>query len=638
MKKNVYFVQLASSYGKTIYLPYAVGAIIANCLKYPEIESQYRFPEIIFTRDKLDFVLSKMKDPYMVAFSCNVWNIEYNKALAKRIKEKFPKCIVAFGGHSAGEDGSLLKEFKYIDVLVFGEGETVFAQLLKKLPDRKINEVKSIAYRQNGEIITTPRGCVEDLSELPSPYTSGIFDSILENYKDYQLDAVIETNRGCPYSCSYCDWTHGKRMRFFTMEKIKSEIDWAADNKIKFIYCGDSNFGLFERDTEVVDYLVKKKQEKFYPEVFRANYDKNSDERVFVICKKLNEYGMDKGVTMSFQTLCSQALENIGRKNLTLEHFSRLMERYTRAGIPTYSELILGLPGETYESFCKGICTLLEKGQHNTICVYPCEILPNAVMSSDEYMKKYKIETVKVRYRNFHGVASASEEVEEYSELIRSTYSMNRNDWVRAHLFSACSLGFHTLPMLRFFAEYLHYEKKVDYFEFYSNLLEYLLKSSGVMGNVLRDMKSRLDNSLQNGKAYFDKRIGNTGWTYEEGFFLQAAVDIELTFKELIVFLKQYDIEPDVFNDLTEYQMAMVRDANSKEKILYLKYDLPKYFDNVNLQRCRPLTQRKTIIKITPDKEFADFETYAREVVWYGRRNEAAVYKNKEIEVLYEKF
>lgn len=636
MKKNVYFVQLGSSYGKTIYIPYAAGAIIANCLKYPEISSQYNFPEILFTRDKLDDALARIVEPYMVAFSCNVWNIEYNKALAKRVKEKYPGCVIVFGGHSAGEDGMLLQEEEYIDITIIGEGETAFAEMLKKLPEGKLGEVKSLAYRKDGEIFITPKGCVEDLLELPSPYTTGVFDSIVEKYKDYQLDVVIETNRGCPYSCAYCEWTHGRRTRFFPMEKIRAEIDWMAEHKICFVYCSDSNFGLFKRDLEIVDYLVEKKQQCSYPQVLRVNYDKNSDDRVFEVCKKLNEHGMDKGVTMSFQTLCPEALENIGRKNLTLEHFSSLMKRYSEAGIPTYSELILGLPGETYESFCKGICALFENGEHHTICVYLCEILPIALMASPDYMAKYKIETVKVKYRNYHGMANSSEEVEEYSELIRSTYSMDKDDWVRSNLFSVCALGFHTFPLLRFIAIYLYNEKKADYFKFYSGLAEYLLASSGVIGNVLKDMKSRLDNSLKEGKAYSDPRIGNTNWTYEEGLFLQAVYDLESTFTELKPYLERYGIERDVLDDLIKYQMALVRDAGGKENTVRLKYDFPNFFENIKNKNSLPLQAAKTTIKITPKRSFEDFETYAREVVWYGRRNEASSYKNDEIEILHE--
>ena len=288
MKKAVYFVQIGANFGSTRYLPYAAGAIIANCLKYPEIFSQYVFPEIIFTRDRTDYTIARITNPYMVAFSCNIWNIEYNKVLAKKVKEKYPDCIICFGGHSAGTDDSLLKSEDYVDILVFGEGETVFANMLKSLSKDRLCEANSIAFRDaNGKIITTESACVDDLSKLPSPFTAGIFDSILKNYPDIEFSTVMETNRGCPYSCAYCEWNQDKRMRFFPMEKIRAEVQWMAEHKIAYICCGDSNFGLYERDLEIVDILVKSKQQCGYPEVFRVNYEKNSVERVFEIAQRI---------------------------------------------------------------------------------------------------------------------------------------------------------------------------------------------------------------------------------------------------------------------------------------------------------------------------------------------------------------
>ena len=85
-----------------------------------------------------------------------------------------------------------------------------------------------------------------------------------------------------------------------------------------------------------------------------------------------------------------------------MEHFSTLMQKYNEAGIPTYSELILGLPGETKESFCKGICRLLENGQHNSVSVYHCEVLPNSELALPEYVDKHKIEVIKVAFNHIH--------------------------------------------------------------------------------------------------------------------------------------------------------------------------------------------------------------------------------------------
>lgn len=636
MRKNVYFAQVCGIYGNSAYLPYGAGAIIANCLKYPEIKAVYNFPEILFIRENIDLAISKYKDPYIAAFSCNIWNTEYNKTLAKRVKEMFPECIIIFGGHNIGKDDKFLRTEPYIDILSFGEGEETFADLLKKLPTGDISDVKSIAYRKDDEIITTPRGYYGDLSSFPSPYTAGIFDNIIEKYKDLQLDAILETNRGCPYSCAYCAWDDTGKMRLFPIEKVKAEIEWMAKNKVRFLVCSDSNFGLFERDFEVTDALVEAKRKYGYPQFFRVCYEKNSAERVFQICKTLNAEGMDKGATISFQTLCPEALENIGRKNLTLEHFSGLMKKYNEAGIPAYSELILGLPGETSESFGKGVCTLIKNGQHNNTVVFSCEILPSAPMAEEEYLKKFKIETVKVNYMTLHGAADSKIDIGESCEIVRSTYSMDRDSWVKAYMFSIYIQAFHAFPIIRNFAIYLYEDTKTEYYDFYTEFIEYLLKSPGYLGDVCRKINIKLDDSLQDGKYYVNPKIGNINWALEEGVFLEAVYDFEKSREEIMPYLRRFDIPEDIFEDLTKYQTAMLRKPYEKEHSVELKYDFPSYFNNVYSRNYQPLQKRKTLIKFTPERTFDDFETYAREIVWYGRRKEAALYKKKEIEIVYK--
>ena len=88
--KNIYFIQVGFAFDKSVYLPYATGTIVAYCKNQPDIASEYDFKEIIFRRDDIEKVVSGMESPYLVAFSTYVWNVEYNKALARAVKEKYP--------------------------------------------------------------------------------------------------------------------------------------------------------------------------------------------------------------------------------------------------------------------------------------------------------------------------------------------------------------------------------------------------------------------------------------------------------------------------------------------------------------------------------------------------------------------
>lgn len=628
--KNVYFVQVGFEFDGSVYLPYAVGTIIAYCKENPQIKSEYAFPEIIFKREKLSSAMDKIRSPFMVAFSCSVWNMEYNKALAKKIKEKYPQCIIVFGGHSVSEDGKLLETERYIDILIFGEGETVFSKLLLNLSKGYFKGTSDIAYRENGSIIRTERTLCKDLSVLPSPYLSGIFDKIIEENKGMEFLSVLETNRGCPYSCAYCDWCAGKKMRFFPIEKVQKEIHWLSENKIAYCFCADSNFGMFDRDIEIADMLIEAKKKNGYPEVFRPCYEKNSDERVFRICSALNSVGMDKGATMAYQTLSDEALKNIGRKNLTMEHFSSLMKKYNEAGIPTYSELILGLPGETKESFCKGMCRLLENGQHNSLSVYHCEALPNSDLTEPSYVEKHKIEIIKVAFNHIHSAAKKDEEVKEYSYLVRSTATLSREDWVYANLFSVCLQCFHSLGILRYLAMYLSETKKSTYYDFYTSLLSFIMNTGGKLNKLWTDFKVKYETSLAGDWNYYNENFGDVTWFFEEGAFIEIISNFDEYMSELSDFIDSYNLDKDFQKELLSFQKFMLRKPFETAKEASFSYDFYSFFESITKGNPATLQKKNTSLTVTPKTVYGNIASFAKETVWFGRRRGATVYSKAE--------
>lgn len=631
--KKVFFVQVGFEFDGSVYLPCAAGALIAYAKQFTDINENYDFSAIIYKREKLQKALDVIKEPFMVAFSCAVWNMEYNKALAKLVKEKYPHCHINFGGHSVSEEGGLLESEPYIDSLMFGEGEQPFAAMLRALPG-DLSKVKNIAYRSaDGEIVQTPREYYDDISAYPSPYRSGIFDSILAENSSASLLSVLETNRGCPYSCAYCDWCAGKKMRFFPLERVKADIDWLAENKIEYCFCADSNFGMFERDVEIAEYLIASKKKYGYPQVFRPCYEKNSADRVFKICSALNSVQMDKGATLAYQTLSDTALKNIGRQNLTMEHFAALMQMYNGAGIPTYSELILGLPGETKESFCRGLCKLLESGQHNSVSVYYCEMLPNSELAKKKNIEKFGIEVIKVPFNHIHSAIKQEEEVQEYSYLVRSTASMNREDWVQSNLFSICLQCFHSLGILRFIAMYLYSENICSYFDFYAGLLSFIMESNGKLNNSFKTFENKYRNSLAGDWNYYNERFGNITWFFEEGTFLEFVSEYDAYLKEIMPYLNSFNIKNEIWSELLAYQKAMLRKPYDSESELQLHFDFNTYFEEILTGEPAVLAKEENTLHITPAHSFDDTYHYAKETVWFGRRRGMSIYSKQEIRI-----
>ncbi len=627
--KNVYFIQVGFAFDKSVYLPYATGTIVAYCKAQPDIAAKYAFPEIIFRRDDIDAIVNGMDNPYMAAFSTYVWNVEFNKALAQAVKAKYPDCIIVFGGHSVSDRMEFLSK-DYIDVLTLGEGEEVTAGLLRALRDgTDLSDCSGIAFRDSdGSNILTAPHCPESLEDYPSPYLTGVFDSIIEKNPNLMFDSIIETNRGCPYNCAYCDWSNNKKLRLFPMEKVKGELKWLSDHNIEYCFCADANFGIFERDEEIAEYIVELNRQTGFPKVFRPCYEKNSAERVFRISKALNSRGLDKGATMAYQTLCDDALKNINRKNLTMEHFSDLLSSYTKANIPTYSELILGLPGETAESFCQGLCKLLRAGQHNSISVYYCELLPNAPMCSPEFMEKHKIEPMKVQFNHIHSASGKKDGIPEYSYLVRSTSTLSRDGWVYANLFSICLQCFHSLGLLRYFAIYAYYSMNLDYYDFYSGLLEFCLKSGGLTGDLFREIKRKLDGSLEGDWNHSNPAFGNVTWFFEEGLFLELLYNSKEYQKIIDGYVKPLGIDDNVYNELCKFQTNAVKRPFESEKRFECGYNFTEYFRNVSADGSAKLKKEKTAFVFKAAKEYTDWPTFAKETVWYGRRKGATLYTN----------
>lgn len=631
--KKVYFVQAGFAFDKSVYLPYATGCLAAYSLQFDDFNSAYELGGFFYKREKTDDIVSRISDPSVVAFSNYAWNVEFNKALSKKIKSLYPECTVIFGGHSVRDDSSeLLDECDWIDYLIFGEGEEPFYNLLMALYNNtNIENICNIAYRKDGKAVCTPRSACPDISEYPSPYLTGLFEDITRS-ETVELLSVIETNRGCPYKCAYCDWSAKSKVRFFPMEKVKAELKWLSDHKIEYCFCADANFGMFRRDVEIADYCIELKKNTGYPDVFRPCYAKENDDNVFEICSKFNEYHIDKGATMAYQSLSDDALTNVNRKNLTVEHFADIVKKYNHAKIPTYSELILGLPGETYESFCDGLCKLLEAGQHNSVSVYHCEVLPNSIMGSADYIEKHGIKSKKVKFNHIHS-AETQEEIPEYSEIVMETNTMSKEMWIKSNLFSVTLQCFHSLGLLRCFAIYSHYEKGISYREFYNRLFEFALANlETVFGKVLARYEDKLSHSLEGDWNYYNPAFGNIVWFFEEGMFLECMYNYDTFEKEIAPFIATLGIDEGLLNELKKYQKSVLRRPNRTGEKLTLNYNFTKYFDDIYSGEYSPLEKTSVTVEFAENRVFEDWYSFAKNIVWFGRRKGATMYtSDKEL-------
>ncbi len=636
MKEKYYLVQIGVSYSSPVFLPYSVGCIAAYLKNDEEIISDYEIPDIVVMREPLEKAVGRFDNPSYVAFSCFTWNLEYNKKLATELKKIYPDVKIIFGGHSVPHNDSFLKEYPFIDFLFHNEGEETTALFLKAVKKGdNLHSVPNISFRDGCETVTTSFRHPCDISAYPSPYTEGIFDYLFEEFPDVEFHATLETNRGCPYGCTYCEWCFTKNIRPFPMERIKKEIEWIAENKIRYCYCADANFGIMDRDVEIAQYVIEQKNKYGYPQVFKPCYAKESDETVFEAGYLLNKNNIDKGVTLAYQSLDETTLKNIGRKNLTLERFSDLDARYNQAGIPTYSELILGLPGETYESFCSGMCRLIESGQNNSMTVYECQVYPNAPMGDPAYQQKHGIKTSRIPLLGIHYNPEFNG-VSEYFDIITETATMPKKDWVKACMFAVILQTFHHLGLTRFFAIYLNIEKNISYYEFYNRLYDYIFKENkGFINDLFKKLYERKADTDTADWTYTRDVFGTTGWYFEEGAFLEIVYHNDVFWKEIEPFLRSFKIEDELFSDLFVYQKSLVRLPIVTEVEIVSKYNFYKYFEAANKNADPVLTKKNCKLRIKAHKQIPSWEEYAREIIWFGKRYSATLLVNPRESIVY---
>ena len=129
-----------------------------------------------------------------------------------------------------------------------------------------------------------------------------------------------ETNRGCPFRCTFCDWgsATAAKVTKFGEERLYREVDWFADKKIEYIFCCDANFGIQKRDVDIANYVAGVKKETGYPVALSVQNTKNATERAYETQKILSDAGLNKGVALSMQSVDMTTLEAIKRDNISL--------------------------------------------------------------------------------------------------------------------------------------------------------------------------------------------------------------------------------------------------------------------------------------------------------------------------------
>lgn len=631
---QVYLVQICNVFADSIYLPVAAGMLRAYARADQEISARYDFAPILHERFDLAETRQRISDPDVVGLSTYVWNWEYSLSLARRLKQLYPGVLIVIGGPQVPEDAASLIAEGVIDVAVHGEGEVTFAEVLRAFArGEPLAGVAGVSARGDRGVERAPRReRVRDLDSLPSPFLEGDFDDLLRGSR--QLIGLWETNRGCPFGCTFCYWGSAvnTRVREFGMGRLSRELEWFEKHRIDYVLCADANFGIKKRDIEIARNVATAKRRSGFPRKFRVFSTKNASGRVLDVVEVLRSEGLDMGMSLTMQSLSEDALTAIGRKNIKMSTYIELRREAGQRGMPTYCDLIVGLPGETYDSFLDGLDRLMTLGQHDNVHVYTCTQLVGSGMADPAYRAKHGLVTARspIIERHMRADAISDASIPEYEDVVVATRTMPLESWIETNLATVIVNVLHYQKLAHWLAIYLHHAHGVRYRRWYEHVKDAARDGSRVprLAAAARFTEEYYQSIAESRtRRLVFPEFGSVIWPIEEAVFLLLSKDLDAVYRELEFLLAEFcrtegiALDEGVASDLFNYQVAQVpRPEGPPVRTLELDHDWPAYFAAVLAGKPPALERAVTRLRIVDQHQTnGDKAAYALKVAWYAR-------------------
>lgn len=426
------------------FLPYGVGCIKSYYKKYAQSRDDY---DLKIFQDPEKFIAAYLADPpEVVAFSNYSWNRDLSYGLAEAVKKRSPSTLVVFGGPNYPLEDKMrerwLKRFPAIDIYIIGEGEEPFAALIDRWAELgNIEAVKRAGIEGchalvDGQLFrasaVTPR--LKSLDLVPSPYVQGYLDEFLDNPK---LIPLTETNRGCPFQCTFCEKgvSSWNKLTFGSIGRFEEEIRYIAQRtKSAFLTLADNNFGMFKEDAEAAKAMTKTYREFGYP---LQVYSATGKSRYDLVAEAMKQLEGRMPVTVAVQSLDKDVLKNIKRKNLPLENLIEVSQGRLSAGQRSRSEVILGLPGDTKEKHIGTLCELMDAGI-GFVLAYTLILLDGSEMNTEVDREKWRTKTkFRINHRCFGSYQFGDTRIRaaEIEEVVVGQETLSFEDYLQCRLF-----------------------------------------------------------------------------------------------------------------------------------------------------------------------------------------------------------
>lgn len=548
---------------------------------------------------------------YMWNESLSLWYM----AFAKKIN---PNILTVMGGPNIPIEEDRQKEFiaknTQIDIYVIGEGDFLARDIVNlyikhgKSIDllKRSGELTSCIYSSQGEFILkgdAPR--VRKLDEIPSPWLTGIMDKFFDN----KLSPLFETNRGCPFTCTFCvqGTKFYNKVTLFGLERIREELFYIAQKiqsnspNVKILRIADPNFGMYERDIEISQYMGETQKLYEYPTFIDATTGKNKPERII---KAMEQVSGALIMWQSVQSLDDNVLINIKRENIKLSTYNEINVYLKGRGLRSQADLILCLPGETLETHVKALKGLTNSGvlRFNN---FQAMVLKGSEMETIEDRNKFGFQTkFRLIQKNFS--IQNGEKIFESEEIIISTESFSFEEYIVARKYHL---------IINLFLNELRFEKLLKFFDSMSiqrwewiQQMYQMINTSPFVNNIFDrfedDNKNELFDSIDELEQFYSipenfsrLELGEIGdnvihkyrvisnyfnWKEVNDFAYNAAYQLIKRLREDIYLKEGFDA---FWSDLKKYQFYSSAHGKSIEELLCestasFNYNIKYWFEN----------------------------------------------------------
>jgi len=326
----------------------------------------------------------------------------------------------------------------------------------------------------------------------------------------------------------------------FNLERIYKEIDWISEKQIEYVSVCDSNWGMFERDLDITQYVIEKKLKTGYPKVWDVDWAKNNSERIknMALLDKNADTNLFKGITFALQSLNENTLTAIDRFNLTETTIKDAMDFYKTNDIKTYSELIWPLPEETIESFTDGLQKLIDLGQEHFLMVHPLSLTPNAPMSDPAYLEKHKLSQKKVPLDTFWlTVDDEDSYIVETMGTVDSTRVLSPQEVLDGYMISHWTIVMYYYGWGHYIMKYLK-KKGIKETKFILDLVNYIeTNKQGLFYTEHSITRSNIEDVINKG-SFWGRKIDRTYWEYKSATCIFFQKNRQQFIKELTEFIK----------------------------------------------------------------------------------------------------